>query len=372
MRVALNTIAVCALGLLLMCENAFAQNRNPTTKQTPKAGTTNKGTNKPSNKEPTKEADEPPSDGIQLSAPRTMDMRFGMTFYANTNYCSDMHATIAFPLDWPEQKVTLKSVDIPQNAAWEYRDLPAKVPPTARQIVMQIASMAPNAQLDMVFEVEIEKSFINPPEDPTQFVIPKKVPKEMNWYLGNSPMIETNASEVKKIVREIRDAKPENAWLHVEMICDWVQKNIVYRNGPIRRTTDALRDKSGDCEEMTGIFVALCRASNVPARCVWIPDHCYPEFYLEDAQGRGHWFPCQVAGDKQFGQMHEYRPILQKGDRFIVPEKQGPQHYVSEFFTCQKRPVGSTDPSIETILDLGPLKNELESMRTIPQPRDQE
>ena len=153
----------------------------------------------------------------------------------------------------------------------------------------------------------------------------------------------------------------DNAWAQVEGIYDWVRTNIEYRKGPIRHIRDALKDKKGDCEEMTGLFVAICRASNIPARCVWIPEHCYPEFYLEDPNGEGHWFPCQVAGDRQFGQMHEYRPILQKGDRFKVPEETLPLRYIAEYFTCKQRPAGgqNIDPSVEPIRDLGPLQAQI-------------
>jgi hypothetical protein len=75
---------------------------------------------------------------------------------------------------------------------------------------------------------------------------------------------------------------------------------------------------------------------------VWIPDHCYPEFYLEDEQGKGTWFPCQAAGTRQFGEMDEYRPILQKGDRFKVPEKGQQVRYIAEFFRCV--PAGNRQP----------------------------
>ena len=96
---------------------------------------------------------------------------------------------------------------------------------------------------------------------------------------------------------------------------------------------------------MTSLFVALCRNARVPARMVWIPEHCYPEFYLEDADGNGHWFPCQAAGTRQFGRMDEYRPVLQKGDRFKVPEKRAPMRYVSEFFKCDKKGKGDPRPN---------------------------
>jgi len=116
---------------------------------------------------------------------------------------------------------------------------------------------------------------------------------------------------------------------------------------------------------MTGIFVALCRASNIPARCVWIPEHCYPEFYLEDPKGEGHWFPCQVAGDRQFGQMHDYRPILQKGDRFKIPEDTAMQRYIAETFTCKSRPSrpNGAEPNVEPVRDLGPLQAQLNALQ---------
>ena len=323
----------------------------------------------PLNPEPTTQ-DNSPQDthtsetkGVRYFAPRTLDFQFGMKFKSNDNFCSNLFATIAFPTDWPEQKVKLKLSNIPPNSQWQFRDLPPNAPTTARQMMMSLPGLQPNNQLDMVFDVEVEKSFIDPPSDTSVFVIPKKIPKELNWFMGNSPMIDANASDIKRIAKSVKDSKPESAWQHVEALYDWVRENIEYRNGPIRNTREAMKDKQGDCEEMTGIFIALCRSSGIPARCVWIPDHCYPEFYLEDDEGNGHWFPCQVAGDRQFGQMHDYRPILQKGDRFKVPEYTSPQHYLSEFFRCTQKSVGPRDPEVEPILDLGPLRAEIDALQ---------
>ena len=309
--------------------------------------------------------------GVGYFAPRKLDMKFGMTFKSNDNFCTNLFATLAFPTDWPEQKVQVKQSNIPPNAQWQYRDLPPNAPTTARQLLMSIPAMQPEGELGLIFEVEIEKSFISAPADTSIYVIPKKIPKELNWFMGNSPMIDAGASDIKRIAKSIKDSKPETAWAHVEMIYDWVRENIQYINGPIRNTREAMKDKRGDCEEMTGIFIAICRASNIPARCVWIPNHCYPEFYLEDDEGKGHWFPCQVAGDRQFGQMHEYRPILQKGDRFKVPEYQAPQHYLSEFFRCNQQQVGQRDPEVEPIQDLGPLREEIANLQSQAPNRNQ-
>lgn len=310
---------------------------------------------------------------LKYFAPRKMDMQFGMRFYTNDNMCTQMHATIAFPTDWPEQTVTLKSSNIPGNANWAFRDMPKGATlPGARQLVMDIPGLRQNSELEILFDVQIEKSFIDPPEDKDSLVIPKKINKELNWYIHSSPMIDCESSEVRKIAKSIAQNNPSNAWSHVEMIYDWVRDNVKYRNGQLRHTRETLKTREGDCEEMSGLFVAICRASDIPARCVWIPEHCYPEFYLEDAAGKGHWIPCQVAGDRQFGQMHDYRPILQKGDKFTVPEKTGPQHYLSEYFSCQQTKFGPTPASVEPVLDLGPLQTELDALKAANPPPSEE
>ena len=143
----------------------------------------------------------------------------------------------------------------------------------------------------------------------------------------------------------------DDDWWEVEALYDWVRENITYVNGDLKTVREALRDREGDCEEMTSTFVALCRAARIPARVVWIPNHCYPEFYLEDAEGKGHWFPCQVAGTRNFGSMPEYLPILQKGDRFKVPERTELQRYLADYLSS-KKVLGRKKPDVEFIRQL--------------------
>ena len=371
----LNLIAI--LGIVayprLNAQEPDAVNRPSTAKATTKSNKPAAGKAKPAKEASNDGAEEESTKtpGIELIAPRKMEMKFGMHFYSNDNFCTDLFATVPFPLNWPEQTVTVLNSDIPVGAFLDRRDLPmgSKQNALARQLLMRIPALGPNNQLDILVTVEIEKALINAPEDTSVFVLPnpKKISKELSFFVGKgSPYIDHELGEIKRVAKQIASENPENAWAHVERIYDWVRDNIEYRKGgKIRQMRDALKDKKGDCEEMTGLFVALCRASNIPARCVWVPEHCYPEFYLEDQQGDGHWFPCQAAGERQFGQMHDYRPILQKGDRFKVPELAAPQRYVSEYFTCKQRPSRpqGLEPSVDPILDLGPLRAELDALR---------
>ncbi len=81
---------------------------------------------------------------------------------------------------------------------------------------------------------------------------------------------------------------------------------------------EAIDKGTGDCNQLTSTFIAICRASRIPARTVRIPEHCYPEFYLLDAEGKGHWYPAEASGSEDFGGIGTTKPILQKGDNFKI------------------------------------------------------
>jgi hypothetical protein len=149
------------------------------------------------------------------------------------------------------------------------------------------------------------------------------------------------------LAKEIPAGK-QAAWDQVEAIFDWVRANVRYEfDVELKGAITALREGKGDCEELTSLFVAICRARGIPARSVWVPGHCYPEFFLEDDDGRGYWFPCQAAGAaRQFGEMTESRPILQKGDKFQVPGIREPQRYVKVTLAAQH---AAAPPQIEWV-----------------------
>ena len=173
-----------------------------------------------------------------------------------------------------------------------------------------------------------------PPAEPEKLVAPEKPSRQVTPYLAVSPLIEATNPKIKSLAKEIVKDQ-DNDWRKVEAIYDYVREHVKYQEGPIKGAMAALKDGTGDCEELTSLFIALCRANRIPARTVWVPGHCYPEFYLEDAEGRGHWIPCQAAGTRDFGGMPDTRAILQKGDNFRVPEKKEAQRYVAEFLSVK-------------------------------------
>ncbi len=283
---------------------------------------------------------------IGFDLPETHRWRIGLNLRTGSSL-RNVTATFPIPVAWPEQEVRVvtKNVD-PGVAGWTTRVAPGGT----TQVLLRMPKVAASTNVTAMFEFDVTKSRIVAPEKVDDLVVPVRPSREVKIFLGTSPEIDTTHRLIREAYQEVTAEPHENAWSMVEGLYDHVRDNVRYVNGAIQKASDALKSGQGDCEEMTSLVVALCRNAKIPARMVWVPEHCYPEFYLEDGEGNGHWFPAQAAGTRQFGGIEEYRPILQKGDRFRVPEKGGkPQRYLTEFFTCEVK--GKVDPAPEFVLE---------------------
>lgn len=282
---------------------------------------------------------------LKLGEQTTSQWRFGLVVKAPAGAVNGIVATMAVPSDFPEQKVKIVKEEIsPHMKKVSYRDLGG-----VKQMVVNIPRVAAGEEASAIVTFEITKSEIEKPADVSGLTPPVKPSRDLSKYLLPSPYIESTDPRIKQLAPTIIKDK-EDAWQKVEAIFDYVQENVKYEfSTEIHPAVDALKAGKGDCEELTSLFIALCRANKIPARAVWVPEHCYPEFYLQDSQGRGTWFPCQAAGDGHiFGWMDEERPILQKGDNFRVPEEKGPQRYVKQFLKAAN---AEANPEVRFVLE---------------------
>jgi hypothetical protein len=241
-------------------------------------------------------------------------------------------ATLPVPMPWPEQDVEIvDQQQSPQVRSISFRVLEDGV----KQMQVQIPRLAPGEEATAIVTLEIVKRDILPPTDTHTLQVPRRGERDLRKYLKPSPYIESDDGSIGQAAAEAVTGA-QDGWSQAEAIYDWVRERIEYRfDRNIKSARKALEDGFGDCEEMTSLFIAMCRSQNIPARAVWIPGHCYPEFYLEETPGQGHWYPCQVAGTRFFGSMPEDRPILQKGDNFRVPGSREPQRYVQETLSAK-------------------------------------
>ena len=174
------------------------------------------------------------------------------------------------------------------------------------------------------------------PDNKSSFVAAdvKSLSPELRRYLGASPMIETQNTAIHKAAKDV-GANAKTAWERVEALYDWMRTKVQYENGSESKgAAAALKNGKANHDDMSALFVALCRDADVPARLVWVPEFCYAEFYLLDKNGEGHWLPCSPAGAKAFGEMPDTKLILAKGDNFRAPEVHDRQRYIRTYLNA--------------------------------------
>lgn len=284
--------------------------------------------------------------GPQLGEESVHRLKVGIIVNASAGPCAGVYGTTPVPIDWPEQEVRILEEDISPSVRVGYR----MAADTVKEMVINVPQLPAGEVARAIVTFEIRRRILLPPEDTDGFQVPKRPDRALRQYLGASPYIEIRDGRVRRAAREAVEGK-EGTWEIVEAIYDYAREKVEYTDGPLKGAAEALKDGSGDCEELSSLFIAMCRINKIPARTVWVDGHCYPEFYLEDEEEQGHWIPCQAAGTRSFGGISEVRPILQKGDNFRLPGRSKPMRYVSEFLQGKKAR-GAAKPEVKFIRQL--------------------
>jgi hypothetical protein len=264
-----------------------------------------------------KEAKEPESKSGQYVIRK---WRIGMIVTAEGGEFRQIVGTVTVPTEWPEQQVRRLKEESSAGVVLSDQDIKG----VARQMVVKIPVLEAGQEAKAIATYAVRRQVQIPPRNTDVFVIPnlKRTDPKFRDFLNPSPYIESSAPQIVETAKKI-GADKQNAWDRVEAIYDWVREKVQFEDnqgGTVEGALATLRDGKGDCDEMTALFVALCRADGIPARTVRVPGHCYPEFYLRDRAGEGFWFPCQAAGTPAFGGMPDPRPVLQKGDNIQVTD----------------------------------------------------
>jgi hypothetical protein len=286
---------------------------------------------------------------------RTQKWEFGTSIRAVGGPCTGIYGTFPVPADWPEQQVKVVGEQISPSVRHSYRAVEG-----LKQVVFEVPQLATGEMAECYVTFAITKTAQVAPADTTRLVIPKDPPRDIKKFLNPSPQIESTNTKVRALARELPAGK-ETAWEQVRAIAEGVREKVQFEPDPkniFKGVIGALRDGKADREDLTATFVAVCRAAKIPARMVWAMDYCYAEFYLEETpvepagsqekavklkktskQGdvKGDWFPCVVHMPVELGTVTDFRPILEKGDNFRVPEleKEPPQRFVTDFLKVQ-------------------------------------
>ena len=284
--------------------------------------------------------------------PRRFRVRMGVEVVATNGLSKNVVGTFPLPRSWPEQQVKIIEREVePPSLRVSVRTIDNGVD----QVEFRANRLNSGRMARVVYTLEITKHQILPMPNPERLQFANKPNLELKRYLGESPFIEIRNKKVRDAADSLELVSGQTAWQQIETIYDWTRRRVkASGTRPLKGALYALTAGHGDCEERTSLFVAMCRLKGIPARSVWVDQHTYPEFYLADSAGRGHWIPCESLGQRNFGGISTYQIIFQKGDRFLMKQKRGPQRYVTPTVSGLVGP-GGAQPTLREIREVKPI-----------------
>ena len=251
--------------------------------------------------------------GIEVVKPTAYRVRIVLKIEADKENLTRINAKCPLPCDWREQKVKLLSETVPPGS----KSGEQTVKGLGNLWIVSCPKLAAGRNLTFERVYEIERFQVVSRFESKPLTRPMRETPEIRRALGDSPGIRLADPELRRFAEELAKDH-ETPWEYARAASDWIRNNVRYQLGDYRGAKFAFEKKLGDCEDLSALFIALCRISEIPARTVWVEGHAYPEFYLEDGR-RGYWVPVQLFGPEEFGSIRETRPILQKGDRYREP-----------------------------------------------------
>ena len=275
---------------------------------------------------------EPPKTERGYLEPRSYDVSIGMELRGVDSTCEAM-ATTPVPVSHPEQQVEQVSMETIGCEA-DIRELS----PGAGQLLLHAPEIAVGQVVKAIahFKITLFKQYHGFEQE--QFPFTQTVPKGVQTSsMGDSPGIQASASVVRKLANEIA-REHSHPWDKAQAFVKWIRTSIRPQLGAYTSVLTAIQKRVGDCEEMSALFVAFCRAAGIPARLVWVPNHNWAEFYLTDFEQKGHWIPVHPACYNWFGWTGAHELVIQKGDRVPVPEQSNPSRLVMDWMRSTGRP----------------------------------
>jgi len=287
----------------------------------------------------------PPKEGTGYLEPRSYSLSIGVEMEGIGNGQRIM-ATTPVPMAHPEQTIDEVKVET-QGCEGAVRELA----PGAGQLFMAAPGITKGQKISALvkYKLTLTKQFHNYRRDDFPEKQPEPPVDVRRSSLQDSPGIQTSSGEVRKLAAELI-GQVTHPWDRATTFWHWVRKNIRPQIGSYTSVVAAIEKRLGDCEEMAGVFTALCRHVGIPARLVWVPNHIWAEFYLTDSDGKGHWIPAHTACYSWFGWTGAHELVIQKGDRVESPEQHTRVRLLEDWMQWQGR-----KPRARYVAELTPL-----------------
>lgn len=183
-----------------------------------------------------------------------------------------------------------------QSVVWEQLDIKPFVfsvesfDPTLHNRMLSLTAPPGRLELDYRCTVDL-RHHIERPQDVAEVPI-AQLPPAVLPYLYPSRYCQSDC--LGPLVMELFGQLPRG-YSRVQAVLDWVGQQVSFKSNSSNSATsalDTLRDRAGVCRDFAHLFIALCRALNIPARFATGIDygadpalgpqdfHAYVEVYL--------------------------------------------------------------------------------------------
>ena len=145
-------------------------------------------------------------------------------------------------------------------------------------------------------------------------------PDVSNKYLqvqsnGSALLIDPTNLNIKIIAQDVVDeAEADNSFLLAKELFIWLKENTGYRihndRGSVQPAAVTFQKKTGDCDDLSFLYISLCRAVGIPARFirgyllsedepgdVLVTPHAWTEVFVGGSMGSNGWIPVECACD---------------------------------------------------------------------------
>jgi hypothetical protein len=279
--------------------------------------------------------------GVSIGDPEVVRYQIGAKIKTAQSAFSRVKIQLPVPNEWPEQRVSVIDEDIDDRAgAVNYRILDSGV----RQMMIVIPQVPANSEADVLITYEVAVSPIVGPTETSGLIKPKRITKDLKFFIGDAPMISPRDRDLRKQLSEIV-VEDSEAWDALFLVHRWIMDHVTETVSKPQNTTETLSLKQGCNEDRAALFVAMARALEVPARLVMVEGGQHAEFCLEDPDGNLHWYPCTFRGTGEFGSLSRPAVVFQKGDNIRVPESNQRVRLVPEYVNGK----GTVAPQVQII-----------------------
>jgi len=132
---------------------------------------------------------------------------------------------------------------------------------------------------------------------------------------GSALLIDPTNSNIKLVAQNVVDeAETDNSFLLAKALFLWLKENTEYKThnnrGSVQPAALTFQKKTGDCDDLSFLYVSLCRAAGVPARFIrgyllsendlggaLATPHAWTEVFVGGSMGNEGWMPIECACD---------------------------------------------------------------------------